>query len=80
MEIQRWAARKPGAEAAILVDDREPQLEWDAENKRLLLRADAVPDFVTPGAQYNYEVSLSQADVVQIVTRIFGQILHNAIK
>jgi hypothetical protein len=54
MEIHRQAARRPGAEARVVVPEREPELLWDQASGRLILRALDTPSWKGDNAHYDY--------------------------
>src|SRR5262245_23974552 len=67
------AAAPRGAEALTVVQDMQPRAEWGSANGRLLLHAE---DSVAPrddGSRYDYVVSLSRDDMIDILKAL----LHN---
>jgi hypothetical protein len=66
MEIRRCAARRPGAETRTVVREREPELVWDAESDRLVLRAESNPSWKEDGTYWDYDVFLTLADIERI--------------
>jgi hypothetical protein len=66
MEIRRCAARRVGAEIRTVVRERTPQVLWDAEGKRLILRGEENPSWKDDGTHWDYDVLLTLSDLERI--------------
>jgi hypothetical protein len=49
-----------------LVAEQEPDLGWDAERKRLVIRVEDAPSWKHDGTYYDYEIFLIAADIERI--------------
>lgn len=71
MDIERCAANRKGAEPKVVVSNVTPQLV--RESGRLLLRTAHNPSPNDDGTEYDYTVSLTDADLALIVALLAAE-------
>lgn len=76
MEIHRCAARKPGAERRVVVREREPQMIWDSDGVRLVLRTEDNSSWKDDGTHFDYDVFLTPADIARITQMVAARAQH----